>query len=115
MMSQIKSGDKLYIVTRKDLTPGQQISQSLHVFREFVNQYNEIENDWYNNSNYICILSANDESHLNDIIEKCMLNKVKFSIFKEPDYNDSITSIAIEPGLKSKKITSSLPLALKCL
>lgn len=67
------------------------------------------------NSNYICILSVNSEFDLNILIEKCVSFNIKFSIFKEPDYNNALTAVALEPGDKSKKITSNFPLALKGL
>lgn len=91
------------------------MSQSLHAFREFISQHPELESEWYKKSNYICILSANNEFDLNVLIEKCMLHNIKFSIFKEPDYDNALTAVVLEPGDKSKKITSNFPLALKGL
>jgi len=38
--------------------------------------------------------------------------EIKFSIFREPDFDDEITAIALEPGRKSKKLCSKLNLAL---
>jgi hypothetical protein len=38
---------------------------------------------------------------------------IRFSVFKEPDIDNQITAIALEPGSKSKKICSNLSLALK--
>jgi hypothetical protein len=37
---------------------------------------------------------------------------IKFSVFMEPDIDDEITAIALEPGLESKKICKGLALAL---
>lgn len=41
-----------------------------------------------------------------------MNNGIRMSVFYEPDINE-YTSVAIEPGEKSRKLTSSLPLMLK--
>jgi hypothetical protein len=38
---------------------------------------------------------------------------LRFSIFREPDFDNQVTAIAIEPGENGKKFCSSLPLALK--
>jgi len=38
---------------------------------------------------------------------------VNFSKFYEPDMNNELTSITVEPGEKSAKILKKLPLALK--
>jgi len=91
------------------------MAQTLHAFREFISQYPELESEWYKKSNYICILSANNELELNKLIEKCALNNIKYSIFNEPDYDNALTAVVLEPGDKSKKITSNFPLALKGL
>jgi hypothetical protein len=101
------------VVTRKDLYPGAQIAQSLHAFREFINDYPELENEWYRNSNYIAILAAKDEDDLFKLC--CRLDKkgIRYSQFREPDFDNQLTAIALEPGDNSRRATSSLPLALK--
>lgn len=43
------------------------------------------------------------------LTKKC----IKHSLFREPDLNDELTAIAIEPGRDSKRVCSSYPLALK--
>jgi len=45
-------------------------------------------------------------------VKKLIDNNIVMSIFYEPDINE-YTSVTIEPGEKSRKITSSLPLLLK--
>lgn len=107
--------DKLYIVTRRDLKPGAQIAQSLHAFREFIEQHKEIENNWYNSSNHIVILATRDELELYHLIDRLNLDNIKYSTFKEPDFNHSLTAIAIEPGMRSVNLCKNLPLALKQL
>lgn len=63
-------------------------------------------------SNYICCLSAKNEQHIYSIMDNCINNNIKFSIFREPDLNNEITAIALEPGQLSKKLCSNLRLAL---
>jgi len=64
-------------------------------------------------SNYICILEISNEKELERLIERARAHEIKFSIFREPDIGDRITAIALEPGAKSRKLCSNLPLALK--
>lgn len=95
------------------MLPGLQIAQALHAFREFVFEYSELETSWYKNSNYIAILAGKDEDELINLIGRLEKKGIKFSIFREPDLDNQITAIAIEPGDKGRRITSSLPLALR--
>lgn len=105
--------DKLYVISRRDLPPGVQAAQSVHAITEFSFEYPEIFREWYENSNYICILASTDENELIKLSERLKKKEVKHSIFREPDLNNELTAIAIEPGRDSKKACSSYPLALK--
>lgn len=111
-MKQINN-PKLTIITRKDLKPGYQLVQSVHAAIEFIFQYPEESLTWHFKSNHLACLSVNNESCLLELIEKLKISNIKYSIFKEPDIDNEITAIAIEPNEKLKKLCSNLPLALK--
>lgn len=68
---------------------------------------------WYTESNYIVILEIENEYKLNELIEKAILRKIKFSIFKESDLDDQVTAVCLEPGDNTKKLCSNLRLALR--
>jgi peptidyl-tRNA hydrolase len=102
----------LYVITRKDLSPGQQAVQSMHALRQFVADHPEQDKNWFEKSNYLSLLSVDDESALHKLIEKAAEHNVRFSIFREPDIGDRVTAIALEPGTLSKKICRNLKLAL---
>lgn len=63
-------------------------------------------------SNYICILETSAD-RLMELISKANENDIRYSIFREPDYDNAITAVALEPDEKSKKICSNFRLALK--
>jgi hypothetical protein len=65
------------------------------------------------NSNYICCLSAESEDHLYNILDLAAYENIKFTVFREPDINNQLTAIALEPGVKSKRICADLKLALR--
>jgi hypothetical protein len=90
--------------------PGQKLAQSVHCAFSFAQEHNDLTNQWMSISNYICVLEI-EEDKLNQFIEKLLYQNIKFSIFKEPDMDNRITSIAIEPGIVSKKLCSNLKLA----
>ena len=112
-MTQIKEGDKLYVITRSDLSPGYRIAQSCHAAIQFVIEHNSVSSDWITISNYIAVLELPGESDLKHLIKKAYENKIPTSIFMEPDLSNEITAIALCPGEASKKLCSNIPLALK--
>lgn len=62
---------------------------------------------------YLAVLSTQDENSLKQLIKKAEEKGIKVSIFREPDINNAITAIALEPSDATRRMTSSLPLALK--
>lgn len=105
--------DKLYVIVRGDIPPGLQIAQSCHVCFEFQKNHIELTKLWNEESNYIVILSCKDEEAINKLIHKAERKNIRFSIFREPDLDNQITAIALEPTKRSKRICSSLPLAMR--
>lgn len=89
------------------------MAQACHCAFSFSQKYPELTKFWIEFSNYICILEVNDEAALNNILERARNKNIKFATFIEPDYNNSLTAIALEPGKESKKVCSNLKLALK--
>ncbi len=110
-MKQIN--EKLFIITREDLNPGYQLVQTTHAAIYFSVKYPETLLQWHTQSNYLACLSAKDENHLKTLISKCEANNLKFVVFTEPDVDNQITAIAIEPSMISIKLCSNLPKALK--
>lgn len=76
-------------------------------------EHPEINKSWFEVSNYLGLLSVDNEIDLMNLIADAEDKGIKYSIFREPDIDNQITAIALEPGIKSKKLCSSLPLALK--
>lgn len=103
----------MYIVTREDLKPGYQATQSIHAANQFLFEHPEIAKQWFECSNYLGLLSVKDEQSLLNLIEKASKNDISYSIFFEPDLQYEITAVALAPGKATKKICSSFKLALK--
>lgn len=106
----MQEGDKLYIVTRRDLSPGAQAVQGMHALREFVQAHPELDSEWYRTSNYLGFLSVEDERELTTLLNRCSLFGVQTALFQEPDLGGSLTAIAIAPS--GRKLVAKLPLAL---
>lgn len=103
--------DRLFIVTRSDLEPGAIAAQSCHGLRAFAAKHPEIDEAWHRDSNNLVILAVPDEAALLALEKRMEANGFASAIFREPDFGDEATSLAIEP--KAWRLLSSLPLALK--
>lgn len=95
------------------MSNGVQLSQSLHSSLEFFNQYPSISKEWITKSNYIVCLSVKDETELEALSQKAKENNITIVEFREPDLNNQLTAICLEPSIEAKKLCSSIPLALK--
>lgn len=111
VMTQVNN--KLVVITREDLKPGQQAVQSGHAVTEFI--FNNISKaiSWYKNSNYLVYLSVKDENCLKMYSQLFNEYSLTHSSFYEPDLNNELTAIAVEGGEITKKLTSKLSLTLK--
>ena len=112
-MATIKTGDKLFLVTRRDISPGYQAVQSCHAIRQFTAEHPEIDVEWFQKSNYLALLSVENEIELMKLITKAHDGGLRWSAFREPDVGGAITAIAIEPHSKAIELCKHLPLALK--
>lgn len=106
------STEKLYLVTRADLSAGQRAVQVAHALRAFVESHPDVDREWYQNSNYLALLEVPGEPQLARLLEKAQSRGLPASGFREPDRENELTAIALGPG--AKKICRGLPLALRC-
>lgn len=109
-MLQIRPNEKLVIITREDLTQGQQVVQAAHAAIDFTFEHSDRASPWHEQSNYLAILGVKDENALKEFIERCKYRFLKHTVFKEPDLNNSITAIAIEPCKETQKLVRGLKL-----
>jgi peptidyl-tRNA hydrolase len=97
-------------VTRSDLSPGQQAVQAGHAAINFCFEHPARASPWFKDSNTLAYLQVDNEKALKELIYKARDQDITMTIFREPDLNNSITSIALEPGMKTQKLTSKLKL-----
>lgn len=109
----MKLGDKLFIVTRRDIAPGYQAVQSVHAQAQFAIEHAETFRRWYMFSNYLALLSVADEPTLLALAEAAHSGGAKIAVFHEPDVGGAVTAIAIEPCELARELCKNLPLALK--
>lgn len=103
---------KLYIVTRRDLAPGMQVAQSVHAAFEFAKIHPLVTEAWMEQSNNICVLAVDDETQLAALYIAAKFLHLDCVEFREPDLDDEMTAIAIEPNDVSQRLVRDLDLAL---
>ena len=105
--------DKLILVTRADLSPAQQAVQSAHALRQFTAEHPIEDKAWFEESNYLALLSVQDELGLRRLQERAWDLDVPCSAFYEPDLGGALTALALAPGAGSRRLARSLPLAFQ--
>lgn len=98
------------MVTRRDLSIPYQAVQSAHAAIDFQHEHPVEAKEWQSSSNYLAVLTVEDEQHLIKLITKAILLGIKHTVFREPDIDNQITAVAFEPSEQAKKLTSSCPL-----
>lgn len=105
--------DRLYIVIRSDLSPGARCAQACHTLRAFVDAHPGIDREWFTASNNLVVLEAPHEAYLVALASLATQRGVAVATFREPDYSDALTGVALGPSEIARRLVSSLPLALK--
>ena len=87
--------DKLYVITRTDLSKSQQAVQAGHALAEFMlncnldhNRYNKWENGT------LVYLKVKDEVDLKCLTHELNYARIEHIAFEEPDINNQLTAIA---------------------
>jgi len=106
---------KLYVIVRADLPPGDQAVQSCHAALEFAMGHREKTARWSDRSNYLALLSVPDEAALLRLLERAREERIEASPFYEPDFDNSLTAVALEPGDRSRRLCRNLTLTLRFL
>lgn len=103
--------ERLTIVVRADLPPGDVLAQTAHAVAEFAEKYPEPFLSWKKASNTLLIKSVPSEGALASLRLRLISKRAEFAEFREPDMNNAMTSIALVPGFDI--LARDLPLALR--
>jgi hypothetical protein len=76
-------------------------------------KFPEITKTWHTESNFLVILTVENEDDLLDLLDRVCDRRIKYVAFTEPDLNSEHTAIALEPSLDAEKLVANLPLALR--
>jgi hypothetical protein len=100
------NGTKLYVILERALDAGLKMAQAIHTFKTFQVEHPDVESQWYVDSNNIVVLHDDDVPSLANQLEEMGF---RVSRFREPDLDDQMTGVCVEPG--AWKHLSTLQLA----
>lgn len=107
------------MIARGDLTPGQQAVQAAHAAINFTFEHPARASPWFRDSNTLVLLQVRDEKELLKLLYKAQDMWIDSTAFREPDLNNSLTAIALEPGEPTERLVKNLKLLLyeksKCI
>jgi peptidyl-tRNA hydrolase len=98
---------------RGDLTPGQQLAQSVHAAFEFAVDYPTLTEVWRRHSNYLVVVAVPDEDSLLSLANRAAQAELRHVVVREPDDGDRPQAVVLEPGVTASRLCSQYPLALK--
>ncbi len=83
---------------------------SVHAAVNFTFEHPSRAGPWFLSSNYVCLLSVPSENDLFKLLHACRKKGVVYTIFREPDLDNQLVSIALEPGEETQKLVKKLQL-----
>lgn len=95
------------------MTPGLQAAQAVHADSQFFHEWPTLANQWLVESNFLVIVSVPDEQALADLATRAVEEGIVRTIVREPDLDNAITAISLEPGDTARRLCAQFPLALK--
>jgi peptidyl-tRNA hydrolase len=102
---------KMIIITRRDLSPGQQTVQSCHAVAEICLRHGNdpVIAEWGKDHKTMVILGVDNKDEIERWESKLEALDVPCEMFREPDIGNEPTAIAIHPSC-DRKLVKNLPL-----
>ena len=110
---------KLYLITRADLRHGTQAAQLVHGMAKFASDYPQTFEDWERGSNVVVCLAVSNEEELRSLharaeaISESTETGLAVSAFREPDLNDQLTCVVLDPIEQYEQLCRDMRLACR--
>lgn len=89
------------------------MAQAVHANSQFFHDWPALANRWHLESNYLVIVAAPNEEALAELAGLAVEEGIIRCITREPDLDNTITAVALEPGATAQRLCAQLPCALK--
>lgn len=104
---------KLYVVTRNDLPAGHQATQSAHAAFAFAVAHPDLTALWHRESKFLILLAVPDEAELEALSHRVEHARLTAVAWREPDWGDTLTALAIAPDPMTSRLLANYPLTLR--
>lgn len=88
-----------------------QACQAAHAALDFTFEHPAVAREWHEVSNTIVIAAARDELALTWLAADAADAGFAYTMFREPDLDDTLTAVALEPA--AHRLVRKFPLALR--
>lgn len=102
--------EKLRILVLRDLSLGEAAAQVAHGVSAFAREHREAHLRWMDRSNTVVVHAAS-RGDLERVLLRGKELRVKHSLFREPDRDNELTVVVLEPHEESFRAARRLPLA----
>jgi hypothetical protein len=82
----------------------------MHSMRQFAHEHRDRESAWFEESNTLAFLQVPNEEALRDIADRARHHRIAVAEFREPDLEESLTSVTVAP--EGKRICRGLRKAM---
>jgi hypothetical protein len=89
------------------------LAQAVHAAFHASVEWPSLIRDWVTTSNFLVVVAVPDEQALVKLAARAVEEGILRYITREPDLNDSITAVALQPGDEARRLCANFPLALK--
>ena len=103
--------DRFYVAVRADLPFGLQMAQAIHAAFLYAQQDPEGMKKWLRDSQYVVVVAVPDDVGLHAVLERAAAEGVRAVVWREPDLDDAVTAVALQPGEAARRLCANLPLA----
>jgi hypothetical protein len=104
---------KLYVITRADLPPGHQATQSAHAAFAFSQAQPDLTGQWHRKSKFLILLAVPDALALEVVAQRIEMAGITCVRWREPDWDNELTALAVAPHPATSRLLANLPLALR--